>query len=204
MYNRDGEYLLRGTDWVFMCFVWISEQTAIISLYNINWLVCITERECVYCAVRTECSPVTQPTLHSTHLLLLPKRQTAKTGNFKQAVGQQSLQKCAAHCGLLWHSELYSGEDLILEKRVAYREGFSSPFLRNVCNYVLPDWKGCHRRLNLSLLWKLPVVELVIKLLSGRPTGARRSITVFTKASRCTPSCPCPGLTLSRTYSAPS
>jgi hypothetical protein len=39
---------------VFMCFVWISEQTAIISLYNINWLVFITESECVYCAVRTE------------------------------------------------------------------------------------------------------------------------------------------------------
>ena len=38
---------------VFMCFVWISEQTAIISLYSINWLVCITETECVYCAVRT-------------------------------------------------------------------------------------------------------------------------------------------------------
>ena len=36
-----------------MCFVWIWEQTAIISLYNINWLVCITETECVYCAVRT-------------------------------------------------------------------------------------------------------------------------------------------------------
>jgi hypothetical protein len=31
---------------VFMCFVWISEQTAIISLYSINWLVCITETEC--------------------------------------------------------------------------------------------------------------------------------------------------------------
>jgi hypothetical protein len=42
--------LLRGTDWVFiynstfcphsvfMCFVWIWEQTAIISLYYINWL----------------------------------------------------------------------------------------------------------------------------------------------------------------------
>jgi len=46
---------------VFMCFVWISEQTAIISLYNINWLVCITETECVYCAVRpgpTNCSTV--------------------------------------------------------------------------------------------------------------------------------------------------
>jgi len=38
---------------VFMCFVWISEQTAVISLYNINWLVFITESECVYCAVRT-------------------------------------------------------------------------------------------------------------------------------------------------------
>ena len=38
---------------VFMCFVWIWEQTAIISLYNINWLVFITETGCVYCAVRT-------------------------------------------------------------------------------------------------------------------------------------------------------
>jgi len=36
-----------------MCFVWIWEQTAIISLYSINWLVCITETECVFCAVRT-------------------------------------------------------------------------------------------------------------------------------------------------------
>jgi hypothetical protein len=36
----------------FMCFVWISEQTAIISIY-INWLVFITETEYVYCAVRT-------------------------------------------------------------------------------------------------------------------------------------------------------
>jgi hypothetical protein len=37
-----------------MCFVWISEQTAIISLYSINWLVLVTETECVYCEVRTE------------------------------------------------------------------------------------------------------------------------------------------------------
>ena len=40
---------------ILMCFVWISEQTAIISLYNINWLVFITETKCVYCAVRTGC-----------------------------------------------------------------------------------------------------------------------------------------------------
>jgi hypothetical protein len=32
---------------VFMCFVWISEQTAIISLYNINRLVCITGTVCL-------------------------------------------------------------------------------------------------------------------------------------------------------------
>ena len=39
---------------VLMCFVWIWEQTVIISLYSINWLVFITETECVYCAVRIE------------------------------------------------------------------------------------------------------------------------------------------------------
>jgi len=38
---------------VFKCFVFIWEQTAIISLYSINWLLFITETECVYCAVRT-------------------------------------------------------------------------------------------------------------------------------------------------------
>jgi len=40
--------------------VWISEQTAIISLYNINWLVFITQTQCVYCAVRTGCLNVIQ------------------------------------------------------------------------------------------------------------------------------------------------
>ena len=32
---------------VFMCFVWIWEQTAIISLYSIDWLVCVTETVCL-------------------------------------------------------------------------------------------------------------------------------------------------------------
>jgi hypothetical protein len=36
-----------------MCFLWIWEQTAIISLYSIKWLVFLTETECVYCAGRT-------------------------------------------------------------------------------------------------------------------------------------------------------
>jgi hypothetical protein len=39
---------------VFMCFVWISEQTAIISLYSINLLVFIAETERIYSAVRTK------------------------------------------------------------------------------------------------------------------------------------------------------
>ena len=39
---------------VSMCFVWISKQTAIISLWNINWPVCTTDTQCVYCAVSSE------------------------------------------------------------------------------------------------------------------------------------------------------
>ena len=39
---------------VFICFVWISEHTAIISLYNIKWLVFITKTESVYCAVTAQ------------------------------------------------------------------------------------------------------------------------------------------------------
>ena len=31
----------------FMCFVWIWEQTAIISLYSINWLVFIAQTKCL-------------------------------------------------------------------------------------------------------------------------------------------------------------
>ena len=31
----------------------LRKKTAIIFLYNINWLVFITETECVYCAIRT-------------------------------------------------------------------------------------------------------------------------------------------------------
>ena len=34
--------------------MWIWKQTAIISLYNIDWLVFITETVCVYCAVQSE------------------------------------------------------------------------------------------------------------------------------------------------------
>ena len=36
---------------VFMCFVFIWEQTATCATYSINWLVFITEMKSVYCAV---------------------------------------------------------------------------------------------------------------------------------------------------------
>ena len=36
-----------------MSFVFIWEQTATCATYSINWLVCITEKKGVYCAVRT-------------------------------------------------------------------------------------------------------------------------------------------------------
>jgi hypothetical protein len=39
---------------LFTCFIWISEQTAVISLYSVNWLDFIAETMSVYCAVRAE------------------------------------------------------------------------------------------------------------------------------------------------------
>ena len=45
-----------------MFSVWIWEQTATISIYNIKWLAFIIETECVYCAVRAK-------SVHITYLL---------------------------------------------------------------------------------------------------------------------------------------
>ena len=51
------EYLyiiLRSAHTIYLCILCVSENKQwFFSLYNINWLVCITEMECVYCAVRT-------------------------------------------------------------------------------------------------------------------------------------------------------
>jgi len=40
--NIQQFYVLR-----FVCFVWIWGQTAIISLYSINWLILIIDTECL-------------------------------------------------------------------------------------------------------------------------------------------------------------
>jgi len=52
-------------------YVWIWEQTAIISLYNINWLVCITETESVFCAVRTGSLYTIPRSAHAVYLCIL-------------------------------------------------------------------------------------------------------------------------------------
>ena len=44
---------VRSAHTVFMCIVFIWEQTATCATYSINWLVFITEMESVYSAVRT-------------------------------------------------------------------------------------------------------------------------------------------------------
>ena len=54
-----------------MCFVWISEQTAIISLYSINLSVFITEAESVYCAVRTGSLYIILRSAHTVYLCVL-------------------------------------------------------------------------------------------------------------------------------------
>jgi len=50
-FNIQQLYALPHT--VFMCFVFIWEQTATCATYSVNWLVFITEMKSVYSAVRT-------------------------------------------------------------------------------------------------------------------------------------------------------
>ena len=47
------QQLYHSAHTVFMCFVFIWEQTATCASYSINWLVFITEMKSVYRAVRT-------------------------------------------------------------------------------------------------------------------------------------------------------
>ena len=61
-----------------MCFVRISEQEVIISLHGINWLVCITEKMCVYCSARIQSLNVIHIYFIFMYVLLLPQRQTGE------------------------------------------------------------------------------------------------------------------------------
>jgi hypothetical protein len=120
--------LKNSTFWphsVFMCSVWISEQTAIISLYNINWLICITETGCVYCAVRTGSLRTTQVTAVPTgpilprhvHHTSLPPLRTLHNTCFFTFIEINWWHKTSAHTekGILT-LELTSKNRVLLEK----------------------------------------------------------------------------------------
>ena len=66
----------------FICSIWISEQTAIISLHNINRLIFITEKEFAYCAVGTESLYIMQVNLSLTRV----QQKRANTTNSKATV----------------------------------------------------------------------------------------------------------------------
>ena len=90
---------------VFVCFVWIWEQTAIISLYNINWLVFITNTQCVYSAVRNESLYIILRSAHTVCLCGSENKQrlfpyTALTG-FYNREGVY----CAVRTGSLYITE---------------------------------------------------------------------------------------------------
>jgi len=82
---------------VFMCFVPISEQTAITCLYNNNWPIFVTERASVYCAVRAEHLSILHVTLSLQSVVIftavnfLTRSQANKTG----AVASPSLRSAA-------------------------------------------------------------------------------------------------------------
>ena len=95
---------LRSAHTVNLCFIWIWEQTAIISLYSINWLVFITETECVYCAVRTGPFPLSVPSHIAPYSSLSTcrcheKGKRTKLGNFPKCkvlsgFGENWMGKC--------------------------------------------------------------------------------------------------------------
>jgi hypothetical protein len=87
---------------VFMCFLLIAELKAIISIYNINWLVFIANTECVYCAVRTG-------SLNTT---------AVNPGLYKQSTvhGLNLLQSTRQHMGTQNHSQLH----VLCEKKICH------------------------------------------------------------------------------------
>ena len=82
---------------VFIYFVWIWKQTAIISLYNINWLVCITETECVYCEVRTGSSSLMQVNLGF-------KELNVSFCSLLCCLATQCQHACSVQLDTIWHT----------------------------------------------------------------------------------------------------
>jgi len=93
---------------VFMCSVWMSEQTAIISLYCINWLVFITEKACVYCAVRTVSLTVTQ-VWKASRLLVRQFSRTVLSTDLHDVLNTKTIYIIPLHYTILYYTILYCG-----------------------------------------------------------------------------------------------
>jgi hypothetical protein len=90
---------------VFMCFVWISEQIAFISLYSINWLVFISETECVYCAVQTRYLTFTSISVFR-HLPKIAKRDY-QLRHVCPSVRIEQLRSHWADLHKIWHLSIF-------------------------------------------------------------------------------------------------
>jgi hypothetical protein len=102
---------LRSAHTMYLCF-WMDLRTdRIISLYSINWLVSITETECVYCAVRTG----------SLYIIRFNLRRLV-SGLSLRRPGFNSRQ---VHRGVLWDS--CCSEYFVMNPRVAEKAGDSPP-----------------------------------------------------------------------------
>jgi hypothetical protein len=94
-----------------MYFVWIWEQTAFISLYNINWLVFISETECVYCAVRPESLYTILRSAHTVYLCFVSiGEQTAIISPYSitwlVCITETECVYCAVRAESLWKQKL--------------------------------------------------------------------------------------------------
>jgi len=120
---------------VFVCFVWIWEQTANISLYNNNWLIFVTETASVYCAVRTGYFSHGQ----------LPKERYA---GFNLEANPHEIWggKCGTVMDLCRMTKVFCGLPQLLEETPPV------PYSRTYPTQIIINW-SCYRLLyNLSYL----------------------------------------------------
>ena len=132
--------------------MWISEQTAIISIYNINWLVFITETECVYCAVRTGSLYTILRSAHTVYLCVL--------------CGSQNKQRLFPYTALT---------DWILGAFEKLRKATIS-FVMSVCLSVRVDQLGSHRK-NFHVILYLKIFRNTVNKLKIHSDFIKRNFT---------------------------
>jgi len=128
--SRNGTLKPLQSFWytLYLCFVWISEQTAIISLYSINWLVCITESECVYSAVRTGYLYITHGVMHTTSLCYRPSDNRVRSWCRHYSTGDRSRTPALSHRQREWGCNAAPDS----------RDDFSRRPESNICNPPYP------------------------------------------------------------------